>query len=35
MKIDKIVGHVGDLISFKDIVSVGNGDKFEVFIRKI
>ena len=29
MKIDKIEGNVGDMISFKDIVAVGNGDKFE------
>tara|TARA_B100000965_G_C19345902_1_gene649511 strand:- start:208 stop:759 length:552 start_codon:yes stop_codon:yes gene_type:complete len=29
MKIDKIEGKVGDTISFKDIVAVGNGDKFE------
>ena len=29
MKIDKIEGNVGDTISFKDIVAVGNGDKFE------
>ena len=29
MKIDKIEGNVGDTVSFKDIVAVGNGDKFE------
>jgi len=29
MKIDKIEGKVGDTVSFKDIVAVGNGDKFE------
>ena len=29
MKIDKIEGNVGDMISFKGIVAVGNGDKFE------
>jgi large subunit ribosomal protein L21 len=27
---DKIEGNVGDMISFKDIVAVGNGDKFEL-----
>ena len=26
LKIDKIEGKVGDTISFKDIVAVGNGD---------
>ena len=30
LKIDKIEGNVGDTISFKDIVAVGNGDKFEL-----
>lgn len=30
LKMDKIEGNVGDLISFKDIVAVGNGDKFEL-----
>ena len=30
LKIDKIEGKVGDTISFKDIVAVGNGDKFEL-----
>ena len=29
MKIDKIEGNVGDTVSFKEIVAVGNGDKFE------
>ena len=29
MKIDKIEGNVGDTVSFKDIIAVGNGDKFE------
>ena len=27
---DKIEGNVGDTISFKDVVAVGNGDKFEL-----
>ena len=30
LKMDKIEGNVGDTISFKDIVAVGNGDKFEL-----
>ena len=30
LKMDKIEGNVGDLISFKNIVAVGNGDKFEL-----
>ena len=30
LKIDKIEGSVGDTISFKDVVAVGNGDKFEL-----
>ena len=30
LKMDKIEGNVGDMISFKDIVAVGNGDKFEL-----
>ena len=30
LKIDKIEGNVGDTISFKDVVAVGNGDKFEL-----
>ncbi len=30
LKMDKIEGKVGDTISFKDIVAVGNGDKFEL-----
>ena len=33
LKIDKIEGNVGDTISFKDIVAVGNGDKFELISR--
>ena len=30
LKMDKIEGNVGDTISFKDVVAVGNGDKFEL-----
>jgi len=30
LKMDKIEGSVGDTISFKDVVAVGNGDKFEL-----
>ena len=30
LKIDKIEGKIGDTISFKDIIAVGNGDKFEL-----
>ena len=30
LKMDKIEGNVGDTISFKDIVAVGNGNKFEL-----
>ena len=30
LKMDKTEGNVGDTISFKDVVAVGNGDKFEL-----
>ena len=30
LKMDKIEGNVGDTISFKYVVAVGNGDKFEL-----